>query len=555
VGLLLVLAVLGGGYAALYARYANAVPDNTSVLGVDIGGLSRAEAEQRLEQQLPEVVGAPVTLVADDTQAALDPAEAGLSVDVEATVRSAGGASASPLSLVRAAVSGGGPIAPVTAVDTEALTAAVQEVADTELDREAADGTITFRRGEPVVRAPVTGLAVDVDGAADAVAEQWLRTAGPVEVPTEVTEPAVGEEQLQTALNEVAEPAMAAPIVLASDVGRVRLTPVQLGRALTLEPDDNGTLQRVLDDEVLRAQVGPRLDRLGTQGRNASVRIVNDAPQIVPSRPGVAVDTEGLDASVLAVLTEPPGDRVVQLDTTVRRPTFTTADARASGVREVVAEFTTFYPHADYRNINIGRGAQLVNNTFLEPGEVFSLNGIVGERTVENGFTTGFIIDGGRLQEGLGGGVSQLATTLFNAGHFAGYEDVEHRPHSFFIDRYPPGREATVAWGSLDMAFRNNTPYGAVVQAFINPSSPGGSGSVTARIWSTPYWDVTSVTGEPFNFTQPERRELSGPTCFPSSGTQGFDIVVTRTLRRPGTEPRTEELYTRYDPEPIVVCE
>jgi vancomycin resistance protein YoaR len=239
----------------------------------------------------------------------------------------------------------------------------------------------------------------------------------------------------------------------------------------------------------------------------------------------------------------------------VVRPDYTTADARNAGVRRVVSEFTTFYPHADYRNTNIGRGAELVNNTFLQPGETFSLNDTVGERTIERGFTTGFIIEGGRFQEGVGGGVSQLATTLFNAGHFAGYDDVEHRPHSFFIDRYPVGREATVAWGSLDLRFRNNTPYGAVVETFINPSAPGGSGSVTARIWSTPYWEVDSVTGSPFNFTNPSSQVITGPGCVPSPGAQGFDIVVTRTLSRDGERVRTEDLFTRYDPVPNVTCQ
>ena len=83
----------------------------------------------------------------------------------------------------------------------------------------------------------------------------------------------------------------------------------------------------------------------------------------------------------------------------------------------------------------------------LKPGDTFSLNDIVGERTAANGFTKGFIISDGVFTEDFGGGVSQVATTTFNAAFFAGLEDVEHKPHSFYIDRYPVGREATVAWG------------------------------------------------------------------------------------------------------------
>lgn len=124
----------------------------------------------------------------------------------------------------------------------------------------------------------------------------------------------------------------------------------------------------------------------------------------------------------------------------------TTKAVQQLGVKQVVGEFTTTYPHADYRNTNIGRAAELIDGTLIKPGGTFSLNGLVGERTAANGFTEGFVIKGGRLREELGGGVSQVATTTYNAGFFAGMDDVEHRPHGFYIDRYPVGREATVYW-------------------------------------------------------------------------------------------------------------
>ena len=82
----------------------------------------------------------------------------------------------------------------------------------------------------------------------------------------------------------------------------------------------------------------------------------------------------------------------------------------------------------------------------------------MGERTEANGFTKGYIISDGILVQDLGGGVSQIATTLFNAMFFAGLEDVEHKPHSFYIDRYPIGREATVAWGAVDLRSPTTPP-------------------------------------------------------------------------------------------------
>src|SRR5690606_9236817 len=184
----------------------------------------------------------------------------------------------------------------------------------------------------------------------------------------------------------------------------------------------------------------------------------------------------------------------------------------------VVGEFSTTYPYAEYRNTNIGRAAELIDGTFLEPDETFSLNDLVGERTRANGFTEGSVIESGRLVDALGGGVSQLATTTYNAGFFAGMEDVEHRAHAFYISRYPAGREATVYWGSIDLRFKNNTPYGVLVDAKVDRASPGGQGKVTVRLWSTKYWEVDYTTSDRYNFRAPEKIVDDKPGCVPQGG-------------------------------------
>ena len=160
----------------------------------------------------------------------------------------------------------------------------------------------------------------------------------------------------------------------------------------------------------------------------------------------------------------------------VVEPEFTTEDAKALGIKKEVSKFTTYFPYAEYRNINIGRAAELVDGTIVRPGETFSLNGTVGERTAENGFVKGFVISNGIFKEDFGGGVSQMATTMFNAAFFAGMTDVQHKPHSFYIDRYPVGREATVAWPTVDLQWRNDTPYGVLDPRQRHAEHPLGAG-------------------------------------------------------------------------------
>jgi vancomycin resistance protein YoaR len=289
---------------------------------------------------------------------------------------------------------------------------------------------------------------------------------------------------------------------------------------------------------------------------DARFRIVGGKPRIVPSRPGVTYDRTDLAEAFLALVVRPDGKREERVRATAERPELTTAEARRLGIRERVSTFTTYYPHADYRNTNIGRAGELIDGTVLEPGETFSLNDTVGERTAANGFTEGYVISDGILVSDLGGGVSQMATTTFNAAFFAGLEDLEHKPHSFYIDRYPMGREATVAWGSVDLRFRNDTDHGVLVTADVTPSTVSSSGVVTVSMWSTRTWDITTRTSDRYNFTDEQTRRVATRQCHPNDGYGGFDVDVWRYFRRPGSSElvRSEKFHTSYIPSDTVIC-
>ncbi|MGH3355071.1 MAG: VanW family protein, partial [Nocardioidaceae bacterium] len=221
---------------------------------------------------------------------------------------------------------------------------------------------------------------------------------------------------------------------------------------------------------------------------------------------------------------------------------------------EPVSQFTTYFPHSDYRNTNLGRAAELISGTVLRPGETFSLNDVVGERTAENGFTKGYVISDGALVEDFGGGVSQVATTTYNAAFFAGMKDIEHHPHSFYIDRYPMGREATVAWGALDLQFQNTTPYGVMVQAWIEPSSPSAEGEMHVRMWSTEYWDIEAGLSEQYDFTDAEVRYDTSDSCVEQIGYGGFEVDVYRYFNRNGERVDSETDHVIYNPAPTVHC-
>jgi vancomycin resistance protein YoaR len=335
----------------------------------------------------------------------------------------------------------------------------------------------------------------------------------------------------------------------------VRLQPADYAPALGMEAVDGELVPR-LDDKALSAVLEGKV-AVGGAPVDATVALVDGRPQVVPAKPGVTYDEEQIAGSFLELVAASGDQRTLAVDAKVARPDFTTKEARALQIKERVSSFTTYYPHAEYRNVNLGRAAEIIDGYVLKPGETFSLNDTVGERTEANGFTEGYVISDGILVSDLGGGVSQMATTLFNGMFFAGLEDVEHKPHSFYIDRYPIGREATVAWGAVDLRFRNDTPYGVLIDTNVTPSTPSSSGVVTVSMYSTKHWDITTSTGERHNITKPAVRRVNTLQCHANEGYGGFDIDVTRYFEPVGanTETREPEVFsTTYTPSDTVIC-
>lgn len=552
--LLLGLVLLAGGaYAAAHQVAGDKVPRGTTVAGVEIGGEPQAEAAGVLERGLAERAVAPLTVVVDDQERSVAPADAGLAVDYEASVAEAGGSDSWSPARLWDYFTGGDDLDAVVEVDETAMSALLDDVQQ-ELGTAPREGRVRLVNGEVRTRSPRIGQGIDPQEGRDALVAAYLSEDPRAELELADVQPEIDEADVQQALTSFANPAVSEPVTLTLDDSVVTLTPAQYTPALSLEPVD-GSLQPTLDEEKLAGVVD---DALAGDGGpvDATVALVDGKPQVVPDKPGASFDQAEIDAAFLDLVAAPSGQRNLPVTATVAQADFRTADAEALNIKEKVSTFSTYFPHADYRNVNLGRAAELIDGTVLKPGETFSLNDTVGERTRANGFTEGFIIADGIFKEDLGGGVSQMATTVFNAMFFAGLEDVEHKPHSFYIDRYPVGREATVAWGAIDLRFRNDTDHGVLIDAKVSPSSPGGQGTVTVSMWSTKTWDIDSSTSARYAFTEPETRTLSTEDCYANSGYGGFTVDVKRFFRRPGSNKveRTETFTTTYTPSDTVIC-
>jgi hypothetical protein len=151
-----------------------------------------------------------------------------------------------------------------------------------------------------------------------------------------------------------------------------------------------------------------------------------------------------------------------------------------------IGAFTTPLQPGQARNHNIHLAADHIDGDTIAPGASYSLNAGIGERTQARGYQgNGFIDEDGEIISVVGGGVSQIATTFFNASWFAGIELVSHKPHSQYLERYPAGREATIAWDLIDVVVTNDTPFPIEIATSYTASR------VTVTLVGTPWGEVT----------------------------------------------------------------
>ena len=549
-----VLLLFGALYLVGILVAGDKLPRDAEISGVTVGGLPRAEAVERLRTELGPRSTQPVTVTANGKSAELAPEVAGLSVDYDASVRAAGGGRSYDPRDILQVLTGGESTAAVPAVDEAMLSAAV-ETAATTLDRPAVNAGVAYE-GTKVKKSPAeVGSVVATEAAVRMVRSQYLRTVPSVALPVTAAEPEVTTAEADQVVADIAEPAVSGPITLDVDGSDLEITPAMVASALSFRIG-SGTLEPRLDGDQLLTSAEKALAVITSDvAKDAQIKLVDGKPKIIPSVDGKTVSADALAGAVEPVLTKEGAQRTASVEVTPGKPKFTTADAKKLGVKQVTGEFTTYFPYLPYRNVNIGRAAELINGTLLEPGDTFSLNKVLGERTKANGFTEGYIIKGGKFEKELGGGVSQSATTTFNAMFFAGLKDVQHQPHTLYIDRYPPGREATVAWPNLDLKFKNDTDYGVLVEASVVKGTPSRRGSITVRMWSTKTWDkVTSTAPVRSRFTDGRDLEEDAADCEPQAPVQGFDVDYQRLFYRDDKVVKREKFHWRYAPTDKVTC-
>ena len=555
-------AVLVSSFAADAVASIGRIRGGVRVGELELGGLTSEEAETRLTERSREIAGGPATFIGpDDVEVDVKPEDVGFFPDVEATLDEAERIGRSGNILVRVwqrlrTYVFDTDIGWTTELDDDAATEVIDAWAQ-RFDNPSAEAGIRADGTRFEAVGPSEGRTLDRPAARRVLVAglvSWPRRT--LELPFEVKQSRTDLEDAQEAAVRAAELVRASISLQTPEDEAVELEPPDLAPLLEGVPVrrlGGWALDVRFSPERVDEMVGPRMEPFEREPRNARFTTSGASVSLVPSQDGLTFDAEPT-AKAMDDVADQDAPRSTSAAFTAERPSMTTQDAEALGIKERVSTFTTTHSCCQPRVSNIHRFADIVDNTIVRPGAEFSLNNHVGKRTVERGFVLAPMIYDGEYKDDVGGGVSQFATTFFNAVFFGGYDVVTYKAHSYYISRYPAGREATISWPAPDLKFRNDSGAGILIRtAYTNTSITvsfyGDNGGVKVR----------SESGERTNFTEPEEQRKPNEELKPGEekvvqdGDQGFDIVVWRVLEHPDGDTERERFFTRYKAEPRII--
>jgi vancomycin resistance protein YoaR len=544
--------VVGLAFAGSSDRLAAGV----SVSGVKVSGLTSAAAEEKLADRFSAVRGVPVTFTAGEHRWRTTADELDVTVDWKQTIARAQDEGSWPIPLrgwkriyLRAF---GADVNPAARAYEAGLDYELGRVAS-EVERSARDAAIQLSGGTPRIVPAATGLTLDAEASRDVVVETLAGfSRDPVELPLVTKEPAVTAEELEPALGHV-KTALSGPVRFGWGETRWTIQPAEISKLLLLPAygrtklEIGGPYAAIYFERLAEAVIEPPRDaRFVVRRSDRSVRVR-------PARDGQALDVEATSKALLAavVSTDRRSAELVVID---KEASFTTEEARGLGITTELVRYTTGWSGDADRIQNLKRAAELLDGTRIAPGAEFSFNEVVGERTADRGFRPAPVIIGGEYKMGIGGGVSQVATNVFNAAWEAGLPITDRTAHALYISRYEAGRDATVNFPDIDLKFENDTEDWIVMQAY------GTDAGIAVALLGVPDGRrVVTVPGPLEEVAPPKVKRIPddglfvGERVIEDFGEPARAITIRRIVYQDDEVLFEESWYTHYRYEPRII--
>ena len=474
-------------------RHRGEVMRNVEIAGEEVAGLRGDALVAAVRAAAGRYGDAKITIRTPKGDLALTPADIGLTVDVDATVEralDAGHHDVTPLPWLTALI-GDRESGVVAKVDRSKIRAVIAAKDPTGRKPPVEPG-INGEDGQIAVVLGQDGIGLDEAKVAEAIEAAATRGELPIAVNVEAAtlHPRFSRSDAAKLADDARALTSLSIDVRAGDA-EAEIPGSVIRSWVTSRPGDDA-LTVALDPDEAVAGLAARLDSGGSKPEDARFTIYAGKPVILAGVEGKECCDQRAVTLILAALEARVRDPI-RLPLRTVEPDQTTEDLEKFGVAEEVASFTTRHMCCENRVSNIHRIADLVRGVVIQPGETFSVNEHVGERTTENGFVIDHVIENGSFAEAVGGGVSQFATTFFNAAFFAGLDLKEYQSHSIYISRYPYGREATLSYPKPDLVIGNSTPYGVLVW----PTYTGSSLTVTLYSTKFVHGEQTAQTQAP----------------------------------------------------------
>lgn len=551
-------------YAIDSVRTSGEVARNVSAAGVDLGGLGEEDARAAIVEYESQLAETPAVFVVKDSEFVLNPTDIGLDVDEEAVL-----AAAMEQRRDKGALSSffgwfgsfGDEIeleVPVT-LDPELLDEVLGQWEVEAIDLPAYEGGVIVRDTRVLPDYPRPGEGIDRDtGQQLVLAALQTIDRDPTTLLTRQIEPALTDADIDAA-TVAATKLIDAPVTLsASDPEfSITFTREQLAAALQAEVQTNSPDNLLLDfdaDQIAEILV-PFRSEIEQPARDAEFLINEESKQVtlLPSRRATLLDGALVATTLLEASASPSNTGVFPFGEGTE-PNLTTEEAEAMGEIGFVSEFTTSHAPGQQRVTNIHLMADAVDGALVLPGETFSINEHVGQRTTEKGYVPATMILAGELVDDVGGGVSQFATTFYNAVFFGCYEDVDHKPHSYYFSRYPEVNEATISWPAPNLVFRNNTDAAVIIKTQYTATE------ITVQFYGNNGGCVAErQLGSRYAFTDPSEEYIANPGLTPldervtQSGWGGFSNTVKRLMTWPDGTTVEEEYVWKYSAAPKII--
>lgn len=262
----------------------------------------------------------------------------------------------------------------------------------------------------------------------------------------------------------------------------------------------------------------------------------NDTVEVVPSQDGMSVDINKAYQDILAQYKEYDKKPTIELVLKASKPDKTTEDIMMLGVETLISSYTTYFNSSDTgRSYNISVAAKALDGVLVAPGEIFSFNSVVGPRSSESGYKDAKVIINNEFVDGIGGGVCQVSSTLYNSVLLANMGIVERSNHSLPVSYVPYGRDATVAYNLIDFSFKNTSLKHIYLKTIFN------TGRITIKIYGNTsakrQVTITTKVDErtPYKVIEEVDPNLAkGITVVKRYGVQGMKVTAKRLVLEEG---------------------